>query len=141
MLSFSIPGRKVYAHELASWDAEGVVEEYMQRVYASAEGDVERLGNLAGGLSLEGGAAPVGKRVRRASLVPSGRRLVPHVASRELAGSDAAAWPCGLQRDEQGQAARARRRGSRCSWTSSSAAPRGRCERREPHALATHARS
>jgi hypothetical protein len=71
MLSFSIPGRKVYAHELASWDAQGVVEEYMQRAYASAEGDVERLGNLAEGLSLGGGAAPVGNRVRRASLVPS----------------------------------------------------------------------
>ena len=67
LLSLSVPGQRVYADELDTFQPETVIEKYMQKVYKEAGGDLDRLKNL----SLTGKPAPVRAPVRRAPRAPS----------------------------------------------------------------------
>jgi hypothetical protein len=79
MLSMSVPGQIVFDHQLEAWKAAEVIEAYLNRIFTSAQGDVERLPQLLAELSLQGDALkkgdapepPAPAPVRRASLLPS----------------------------------------------------------------------
>ena len=67
LLSLSVPGQRVYADELDTFQPETVIERYMQKVYNEAGGDLSRRKNL----SLTGKPAPVRDPVRRVPRAPS----------------------------------------------------------------------
>ena len=91
ILSLSVPGQqRAFLEDLESWNPDAVVHTYIQGLYDSVNGDLSLLAQI-GDLSLKGDAPPAPAQVRRASLLPSAGRLVPHVARRELAGFDRAA--------------------------------------------------
>ena len=67
MLSMSLPGQRVFAHQLESWNSAAVIENYLNGLYASAQGEVSRLPKLLADLSLGGNEAPPARaQVRRA---------------------------------------------------------------------------
>jgi hypothetical protein len=70
MLSLSVPDQRVFLEDLAAFEPQEVIENYMMERFRSANGDLSRLDRLAD-LSLGGDAAPTPAPVRRASLLPS----------------------------------------------------------------------
>jgi hypothetical protein len=70
MLSLSVPGQPVFLEDLADFEPQTVIENYMQQCFRSANADLSRLAQFAD-LSLGGDAAPTPAPVRRASLLPS----------------------------------------------------------------------